>query len=34
MTADPAPGQRATSACAIKRENLIRKELGLGRPVD
>jgi hypothetical protein len=32
--ADPAPGQNATSACAIKRENLIRKELGLGRRLD
>ena len=29
--ADPAPGQSATSACAIKRENLIRRELGLGQ---
>ena len=29
--ADPAPGQSATSACAIKRENQIRKELGLGQ---
>jgi hypothetical protein len=29
--ADPAPGQSATSACAIKRENLIRKEVGLGQ---
>ncbi len=28
--ADPAPGQRATEACAIKRENQIRSELGLG----
>lgn len=28
--ADPAPGQRATEACAIKRENQIRSELRLG----
>ena len=28
--ADPAPGQRATEACAIKLENQIRSELGLG----
>lgn len=27
---DPAAGQRATDACAIKRENEIRAELGLG----
>jgi hypothetical protein len=32
--ADPGPGQRATDACSIKRENLIRKEVGLGRRVD
>lgn len=32
--ADPAPGQRATDACAIKRENQIRKELKLGRRFD
>ena len=31
---DPAPGQRATDACAIKRENLIRKELRLGQRFD
>ena len=31
---DPAPGQRATDACAIKRENLIRKELRLGMRFD
>lgn len=29
--ADPLPGQRATDACAIKRENEIRSELRLGR---
>lgn len=28
--ADPAPGQRATEACAIQRENQIRAELRLG----
>lgn len=28
--ADPMPGQRATDACAIKRENEIRSELRLG----
>lgn len=28
--ADPAPGQRATDACAIQRENQIRSELRLG----
>ena len=28
--ADPLPGQRATDACAIKRENEIRSELRLG----
>lgn len=28
--ADPSPGQRATDACAIKRENEIRGELRLG----
>lgn len=28
--ADPAPGQRATEACAIQRENQIRTELRLG----
>lgn len=32
--ADPAPGQRATDACAIQRENEVRLELGLGRRVD
>jgi hypothetical protein len=29
--ADPLPGQRATDACAIKRENQIRSELRLGK---
>jgi hypothetical protein len=29
--ADPLPGQRATDACAIKRENEIRGELRLGQ---
>lgn len=29
--ADPSPGQRATDACAIKRENEIRDELRLGQ---
>lgn len=28
--ADPAPGQRATEACAVQRENQIRAELRLG----
>ena len=28
---DPLPGQRATDACAIKRENAVRSELRLGR---
>lgn len=28
---DPAPGQRASDACAIQRENAVRAELGLGR---
>jgi hypothetical protein len=32
--ADPAAGQRVTDACAIKRENQIRKELQLGRRLD
>ena len=32
--ADPAQGQRATDACAIKRENQIRKELKLGQRFD
>jgi hypothetical protein len=29
--ADPSPGQRATDACAIKRENAVRSELRLGQ---
>jgi hypothetical protein len=29
--ADPLPGQRATDACAIKRENQIRSDLRLGK---
>lgn len=29
--ADPAPGERARSACSIQRENAVRAELGLGR---
>ena len=29
--ADPAPGQRAEESCAIRRENEVRKELGLIR---
>ena len=29
--ADPLPGQRATDACAIQRENVIRNELRLGQ---
>jgi hypothetical protein len=32
--ADPAPGERAADACAIRRENAIRAELGLGRRTD
>jgi hypothetical protein len=32
--ADPRPGQRAIDACAIRRENAVRAELGLGRRVD
>lgn len=32
--ADPLPGQRATDACAIQRENEVRMELGLGRRID
>jgi hypothetical protein len=31
---DPAPDQRATDACAVRRENAVRKELGLGRRTD
>jgi hypothetical protein len=32
--ADPAPGERASDACSIRRENAVRAELGLGRRVD
>jgi hypothetical protein len=32
--ADPAPSQRASEACSIKRENLVRAELRLGKRVD
>lgn len=28
---DPVPGERATEACSIRRENAVRAELGLGR---
>jgi hypothetical protein len=28
--ADPAAGQRAWSSCAVRRENVIRREMGLG----
>lgn len=31
---DPRPGERATDACAIRRENAVRAELGLGRRLD
>jgi hypothetical protein len=31
---DPAIGERAVDACAIKRENAVRAELGLGRRMD
>jgi len=31
---DPQPGQRASDACAIQRENAVRAELGLGRRND
>ncbi|MGE4223217.1 MAG: hypothetical protein AB7I23_07740 [Vicinamibacterales bacterium] len=31
---DPEPGQPAADACAIKRENLVRAELRLGRRTD
>ena len=31
---DPASGQRASDACAIRRENAVRAELGLGRRSD
>jgi hypothetical protein len=29
--ADPAPGQKASDACSIRRENAVRAELGLSR---
>jgi hypothetical protein len=32
--ADPKPGERAAEACAIRRENAVRSELGLGRRTD
>jgi hypothetical protein len=32
--ADPAGGESATEACAIRRENAVRSELGLGRRAD
>lgn len=32
--ADPTAGQRPTDACAIRRENTVRAELGLGRRTD
>jgi hypothetical protein len=32
--ADPLPGQRATDACAIRRENAVRSELRLGERRD
>lgn len=32
--ADPGPGDDVTSACAIRRENIIRSELRLGRRTD
>lgn len=32
--ADPGPGDEVTSACAIRRENVIRAELRLGRRTD
>ncbi len=32
--ADPEEGERATAACAIQRENVVRTELGLGRRTD
>jgi hypothetical protein len=32
--ADPAAGERPEDSCAIRRENLIRAELGLGRRTD
>jgi hypothetical protein len=32
--ADPQPGQSASDACSIRRENAVRAELGLGRRAD
>jgi hypothetical protein len=32
--ADPKKGQRASEACSIRRENVVREELGLGRRTD
>lgn len=32
--ADPEPGESATAACAIQRENVVRAELRLGRRTD
>ncbi len=32
--ADPQAGERPTDACAIRRENVVRAELGLGRRTD
>jgi hypothetical protein len=32
--ADPVPGQGATQACSIRRENEVRKEAGLGERID
>jgi hypothetical protein len=32
--ADPGKGERAVDACAIRRENAVRAELGLGRRAD
>jgi hypothetical protein len=32
--ADPGKDERATDACAIRRENAVRAELGLGRRSD
>ena len=32
--ADPKPGERPSEACSIRRENIVRAELGLGRRGD
>lgn len=32
--ADPTPGERPEESCAIRRENVVRAELGLGRRTD